>query len=83
MTARRHALFGVGRRWQGWASLLALGVVGLHFARPTGHLGECTYLIAGSGAAILAWFGAARTTDRVVGRLVALGVSLSALGDVL
>jgi diguanylate cyclase (GGDEF)-like protein/PAS domain S-box-containing protein len=83
MMERRRALLRVARRWQPWALLAVLGAVSLHFTHPTGRLGECTYLLAGSGAAIVAWFGAARASDRTVGRLVALGVSLSALGDLI
>jgi diguanylate cyclase (GGDEF)-like protein/PAS domain S-box-containing protein len=69
--------------WQVWLWLgLALAVIGVHVAHPHGLIGECTYLLGGSGASVAAWIGASRVApDRVVGRLVALGITLSAAGD--
>ena len=70
--------------WHVWFWLaLALAVTGLHACSPpTALIGEWTYLAVGSGASVAAWIGSSRAApDRVVGRLVALGVTLSATGD--
>jgi diguanylate cyclase (GGDEF)-like protein/PAS domain S-box-containing protein len=70
--------------WQVWFWLaIALAVTALHASVPAESLtGQVSYLVVGSGASVAAWIGAARaSSDRVVGRLVALGVTLSAAGD--
>jgi hypothetical protein len=70
----------------GWLWLgIALAVIGLHAAQPAdSRVGELSYLAVGIGASIAAWIGASRAApDPVVGRLVALGVTLSATGDLL
>jgi diguanylate cyclase (GGDEF)-like protein/PAS domain S-box-containing protein len=75
------------RSWSGpvWFWLfLALTVTGLHLWHPDGAVGAWTYLAVGIGASVAAWIGAARAApDRVAGRLVALGVTLSSSGDVI
>lgn len=83
MTQRQGVLSRAARPWQWWALLAVIAMVSLHAVRPTGSLGEWTYLAAAVGAAVIAWVGASQAADRLVGRLVALGVSLSALGDVI
>jgi diguanylate cyclase (GGDEF)-like protein/PAS domain S-box-containing protein len=77
---RRH----VSWSWRVWFWLtMAAAVTGLHVARADSAIGEWTYLAVGSGASVAAWIGASRAaTDRVVGRLVALGITLSAAGDI-
>jgi diguanylate cyclase (GGDEF)-like protein/PAS domain S-box-containing protein len=76
----RHASWS----WRVWFWLtMAAAVTGLHVARADSAIGEWTYLAVGSGASVAAWIGASRAaTDRVVGRLVALGITLSAAGDI-
>jgi diguanylate cyclase (GGDEF)-like protein/PAS domain S-box-containing protein len=71
--------------WPTWFWLsLALAVTGLHLVHPAGPVGEWTYLAVGIGASVAAWIGSYRAApDRVVGRLVALGVTLSAIGDLI
>jgi diguanylate cyclase (GGDEF)-like protein/PAS domain S-box-containing protein len=83
-TPARAVLRHVSWSWRVWFWLTMAGVVtGLHVARADSTIGEWTYLVVGSGASVAAWIGASRAaTDRVVGRLVALGVSLSAAGDI-
>ena len=83
-TLTRAVLRQVAWSWRVWFWLtIALVVTGLHVARPNSTIGEWTYLAVGSGASVAAWIGASRVArDRVVGRLVALGVSLSAAGDI-
>jgi diguanylate cyclase (GGDEF)-like protein/PAS domain S-box-containing protein len=83
-TPSRAVLRKVAWSWQTWLWLgVALAVIGLHAAQPADSpIGEWTYLAVGTGASIAAWIGASRAAaDRVVGRLVALGVTLSATGD--
>jgi diguanylate cyclase (GGDEF)-like protein/PAS domain S-box-containing protein len=81
----KRALFRFGTwSWRVWFWLaLALAVTGLHVTRPADSLvGQCSYLVVGIGASVAAWVGSSRAgPDRSVGRLVALGVSLSATGD--
>jgi diguanylate cyclase (GGDEF)-like protein/PAS domain S-box-containing protein len=83
-TPARGVLRQVAWSWRVWFWLtIALVVTGLHVARANSTMGEWTYLAVGSGASVAAWIGASRVArDRVVGRLVALGVSLSAAGDI-
>jgi diguanylate cyclase (GGDEF)-like protein/PAS domain S-box-containing protein len=84
--SQRRAVFQPGTwSWPSWCWLgLALGVTGLHLVHPGGPTGEWTYLAVGIGASVAAWIGATRAApDRVVGRLVALGVTLSAIGDLI
>jgi diguanylate cyclase (GGDEF)-like protein/PAS domain S-box-containing protein len=83
-TPTRAVLRHVAWSWRVWFWLtLALVVTGLHVVRADSTIGEWTYLAVGSGASVAAWIGASRaSTDRVVGQLVALGVSLSAAGDI-
>ncbi|MDP3893347.1 response regulator [Nocardioides sp.] len=65
------------------AAVLVLAVV--HLAQPAGAVGDATYLVAITLAATLAWVVVARSEagDRRVGALVATGVTLSAVGDLL
>lgn len=83
-TPTRAVLRHIGWSWRVWFWLtIAIVATGLHVARADSSIGEWTYLAVGSGASVAAWIGASRVaTDRVVGRLVALGVSLSAAGDI-
>jgi diguanylate cyclase (GGDEF)-like protein/PAS domain S-box-containing protein len=83
-TPARGVLRQVAWSWRVWFWLtIALVVTGLHVARANSTMGEWTYLAVGSGASVAAWIGASRVArDRVVGRLVALGVSLSTAGDI-
>jgi diguanylate cyclase (GGDEF)-like protein/PAS domain S-box-containing protein len=83
-TPTRALLRHVAWSWRVWFWLtLALVVTGLHVARADSTIGEWTYLAVGSGASVASWIGAGRVaTDRVVGTLVALGVTLSAAGDI-
>jgi diguanylate cyclase (GGDEF)-like protein/PAS domain S-box-containing protein len=83
-TPTRAVLRQVAWSWRVWFWLtIALVVTGLHVARANSTMGEWTYLAVGSGASVAAWIGASRVArDRVVGRLVALGVSLSTAGDI-
>ena len=80
-----RAVFQIGTwSWQVWFWLaIALVVIALHASEPAGSaIGEWSYLAVGSGAAVAAWIGSSRaSSDRIVGRLVALGVTLSASGD--
>jgi diguanylate cyclase (GGDEF)-like protein/PAS domain S-box-containing protein len=81
---RRALLGSLGWSWQVWCWLVvALAVIGLHAVRPADSLvAECSYLVVGIGASVAAWIGSSRAAgDRTIGRLVALGVSLSAGGD--
>jgi diguanylate cyclase (GGDEF)-like protein/PAS domain S-box-containing protein len=83
-TPARAVLRHVSWSWRVWFWLtMACVVTGLHVACADSAIGQWTYLVVGSGAALAAWIGASRAaTDRVVGRLVAVGVSLSAAGDI-
>jgi diguanylate cyclase (GGDEF)-like protein/PAS domain S-box-containing protein len=63
---------------------LALAVTGLHLVHPLGLIGDWSYLAVGIGASVAAWMGAFRVAaDRTIGVLVALGISLSATGDLI
>src|SRR5471032_499787 len=83
--AQQRALFRFPAwSWKVWFWLaLALAITGLHAAQPADSLvGQCSYLAVGIGASVAAWIGAGRAaSDRAVGRLVALGVTLSATCD--
>jgi diguanylate cyclase (GGDEF)-like protein/PAS domain S-box-containing protein len=65
------------------AAVVVVAVV--HVLRPTGAVGEATFLIAGSGAAAAAWIGARRSprSAQPIPQLVAAGISASALGDLI
>ena len=69
-------------------ALVAAAVVLLlvvHLFSPVGRLGDATYLLGVSLPAVLAWWAARRLEPqrRLLGRLVAGGVTASALGDLL
>jgi diguanylate cyclase (GGDEF)-like protein/PAS domain S-box-containing protein len=67
-----------------WWLGIAMTVILVHLVHPVGLVGDISYLAAGIGAAVAAWIGVTRAAgswNRAVGRLVALGVSLSAAGD--
>ena len=63
--------------------LLALAGVVVHFQYPTNAVGDLTFLALGAGAAAAAWVGAQRAPHgaRLVPRLIAIGLTASALGD--
>jgi diguanylate cyclase (GGDEF)-like protein/PAS domain S-box-containing protein len=71
------------RSWQAWWWLgLGLVATGLHLVEPTSLMGQLSYLAVAVSASAVAWIGAGRAVaDRTVGRLIALGVTLSAAGD--
>jgi two-component system sensor histidine kinase/response regulator len=66
---------------------VALGLLALllvHLVWPTGPVGDGSYLVAVAGAAVVAWIGALRVGGpaALVPRLIAAGITASALGDV-
>ena len=67
----------------GWAAVafLALAGVAFHSVTPSTLLREVSYLVVGSGAALAAWLGARRPGRPARVRLIALGVALSAMAD--
>lgn len=72
-------------RIAGVAVACAVAVVVHAFSDPNGVLAEGTYLGVLVGASIGAWIGALRAPsgERLVARLIAAGVTLTALGDLL
>ncbi|WP_341229036.1 hybrid sensor histidine kinase/response regulator [Nocardioides salarius] len=70
-------------RAEALVTVVVLALVAVHLVSPVSLLGDATYLAGVVLAAFLAWWAAARVPRdrRVVARLVAAGVSASALGD--
>ena len=60
-------------------------LVGLHMMRPTGPVGDTTYLVAVCLGPLVAWWGTLRRPPgrRLAPALVAVGLSSSAVGDIL
>jgi len=67
------------------ATALTSVVVVVHLFVPTGALGDGTYLLAVWAASALAWLGVWRSAgdQRLVPSLIAVGLTLSALGDLI
>ena len=78
-TGRRHAGLLVA------AAGAALALVVVHLVQPTGPVGDGTYLAAVVAAAVVAWVGTGRAPreHRLVPALIAAGLSVSAVGDVI
>jgi two-component system sensor histidine kinase/response regulator len=72
------------RSWLLWV-LIVTSVCLAHTLYPEGIAGNSTYLLLTSGAAVVAWIGASRQPAhrRFAWRLVAVGVSCSAAGDLI
>jgi diguanylate cyclase (GGDEF)-like protein/PAS domain S-box-containing protein len=72
------------RSWILWVFIVT-SVCVVHTLSPDGIAGNSTYLLLTSGAAVVAWIGASRQPvhRRFAWRLVAVGVSSSAAGDLL
>jgi diguanylate cyclase (GGDEF)-like protein/PAS domain S-box-containing protein len=63
--------------------VLGLAVVAVHLWHPDGLLGDLTYVAIACGAAAAAWSGAKRSGSGRLAVLVAVGLTLSATGDVI
>ncbi|WP_309650453.1 response regulator [Nocardioides sp.] len=65
------------------AAALSVLVVSVHLVVPTGVVGDGTYLLAIWAASALAWLGTWRAprSERLVPSLIATGLTLSAIGD--
>ena len=77
-------LLGEGRRrpWATAGVLVAAALLVVHLCAQGEPLGGATYLPLSAGVCALAWWGAHRRSQRRgVARLVAAGLTLSALGD--
>jgi diguanylate cyclase (GGDEF)-like protein/PAS domain S-box-containing protein len=81
VTTRRRDHRVAARHGLWWATLAA--VIVIHLARPDGPVGQVTYLWATLGASVAAWIGVVRRPigARAALSWVALGVTLSGLGD--
>ncbi|WP_341927147.1 response regulator [Nocardioides psychrotolerans] len=68
-----------------WTAALTVLLVAVHLAVPTGVVGDGTYLVAVCAASGLAWLGARRApgSERLVPTLIATGLTLSAVGDLI
>ncbi|MDP2292392.1 MAG: EAL domain-containing protein [Actinomycetota bacterium] len=64
------------------ALVLAGGLIATHLLAPDGLIRDWTYLAALVGAAIAALVGALHRPFSITGPLIAIGVAISALGDV-
>jgi diguanylate cyclase (GGDEF)-like protein/PAS domain S-box-containing protein len=66
-----------------WAPAVAIGVgiTVVHALSGPGAVQDWTYLVVGAGASLAAWIGALRGDRHLAAVLIALGVSLTALGD--
>jgi two-component system sensor histidine kinase/response regulator len=69
------------------AGLVAVAILlmAVHLWRPTGPVGDVTYLAAVTGGAVMGWVGALRRPrgSSRIPVLIAVGITLSALGDLI
>jgi diguanylate cyclase (GGDEF)-like protein/PAS domain S-box-containing protein len=71
----------IRRGFAGFALAVGLALAVVHLRSGPGLVRDWTYLVVGLGASVGAWMGALRRPRRPFAVLVALGVSLTAAGD--
>jgi diguanylate cyclase (GGDEF)-like protein/PAS domain S-box-containing protein len=84
VAAPRRLGHGPGGRWPSVVTgSVVLGIIAMHAVTDGSLASEVLYLLVVGGAAVVAWIGLRRRSDRLAPVLIALGLSFNSVGDLL